>query len=301
MKKQVLLFFLTTAITVNLKAQSSDDKHMEWGPDASRGFPSNYLHCALGSVIQGITNGDYSKMFPPDYKHNNVNGDQKSKMFPPGWKHNPGEGQDKSKMFPGDFKHNNIGSSSTKMYPGNFVHNNIEGKDKTKLYPDHWVHNGSRRSRNQSSMMPPPDKKTGVNGDLSYSETQDGYLEDLGSVLDESSDEGLGDNEEGDGAGKSIVNSITTNSNKFQLDVYPNPVANEVSISPIILPDFVSNATFTIIDMEGKVVQLQTISNADISGNTLNLKISELPAGIYIGSLSVNGKNIIKTSKLIKQ
>ncbi len=341
MKKQLTIICLTVITVFSLKAQEGYIHNPKEGDDESKMFPPDYIHCQFFREQSRMFPSDYrhnntdgpdksemfppnyvhrenSKMIPPYFRHNPMAGPEQSKYFDTAYKHNPIAGPDQSKMFPRSERHNPIaGVDHSKMFPRGERHNPIAGVDHSKMFPGFMTHNPVA-GPDVSKMFEPDMKHSSVAGDdfskmvsvlkhipdgedasgLSQSgRTEYPIKENI--IIGYSS---YGTTEEG--SDKSKNTSVSPNSilaDKLQLDVYPNPVANEVNISPIILPDFVTNATFTLINIEGKMVMTQTISNADITGNTLKLTITELPTGIYIGSLNVNGKNIIHTGKIIKK
>ncbi|TVQ76858.1 MAG: T9SS C-terminal target domain-containing protein [Flavobacteriales bacterium] len=69
--------------------------------------------------------------------------------------------------------------------------------------------------------------------------------------------------------------------------IFPNPVRDEFETDPIF-----SNGTFTIIDLQAKVVQTGVLTNA-------KAKVSDLPKGIYIIRLEKN--SAIHIQRMIKQ
>ncbi len=68
--------------------------------------------------------------------------------------------------------------------------------------------------------------------------------------------------------------------------IFPNPVRDEFETDPIF-----SNGTFTIIDLQAKVVQTGVLTNA--KGN-----ISELPAELYI--IRFENNTATHTQRMIK-
>jgi hypothetical protein len=77
------------------------------------------------------------------------------------------------------------------------------------------------------------------------------------------------------------------------LNVYPNPVSNELHIDLIGTPK--CEGTINILDMEGKTVLSQKINQAGL----LVINLSYLPNGIYVCRYS--NANELKTVKIIKQ
>jgi hypothetical protein len=72
---------------------------------------------------------------------------------------------------------------------------------------------------------------------------------------------------------------IETFSLAHGISVYPNPATDHISV---ILPENVSNAVFTLYDMQGKVLIQQNIGNQDV------VSVNNLAAGIYIYSVITN-------------
>ena len=86
--------------------------------------------------------------------------------------------------------------------------------------------------------------------------------------------------------------------NKTIVKMYPNPVSDILNIS---LDSFENeNVKLQFYDVLGRAIgmpiQLSPKSNRDNS----SIDVSQLPAGIYIYSLSVGNKNI-QTDKIIKK
>ncbi|MBK6361961.1 MAG: T9SS type A sorting domain-containing protein [Saprospiraceae bacterium] len=89
------------------------------------------------------------------------------------------------------------------------------------------------------------------------------------------------------------INS-TVDVNSIQYLVYPNPTYHHLNIE--IINDNTNRITnVDIIDMLGKKVISEYILH---SKNELNL--SDLPAGIYLGLLKDNERNLLKTFRIIK-
>ncbi len=321
MKTYFLMACLTIVTALSLKAQNTGDGELHnsiEGPDKSKDFPKSHIHNSRGGadysrifpndyIHNNITGTETSKMFPKDYVHNTIDGSEKSKMFPKDYVHNTIDGSEKSKMFPSGYVHNPAqGWSQSKMFPSQLIHNSISGPDHSGMFTSDYVHNpiaGEDQSRmfphNYVHMARGFDASTMVEikmGTINLSVSIDSKNNSSEAIANEEDDRS-DDKSKKENASK----TFSIHNSKLKLDVYPNPVANEVSVSPVILPDFVSNATFTLMNIEGKIVKTQIISNADITGTTLNLNITELPTGVYIGSLNVNGATIIQTGKIIKQ
>jgi hypothetical protein len=77
---------------------------------------------------------------------------------------------------------------------------------------------------------------------------------------------------------------------QVQLDVYPNPTANTITVN-----DVASFSDYTLTDITGKIVM-----SGPISDNLFQISLEEFPAGIYF--LSVTGENEVGvTQRIIKQ
>jgi hypothetical protein len=74
------------------------------------------------------------------------------------------------------------------------------------------------------------------------------------------------------------------------ISLYPNPTTGNIKV---ILPDNISNAVFTVYDIQGKVIIRQDINNQDV------VWVNNLSAGIYIYNVSTEKE--IYQGKLIKQ
>jgi hypothetical protein len=74
------------------------------------------------------------------------------------------------------------------------------------------------------------------------------------------------------------------------INIYPNPATDNIIIS---LREMITNAVFTLYDMQGKVLIRQTVSNEDV------IPVSEFAAGIYLYNITT-GKERYQ-GKIIKQ
>jgi hypothetical protein len=70
--------------------------------------------------------------------------------------------------------------------------------------------------------------------------------------------------------------------NASGITVYPNPATDKITVT---LPENVSNAVFTLYDMQGKALIQQSINNQDV------VSVSDLVAGIYIYSVRTEKVN----------
>jgi len=87
--------------------------------------------------------------------------------------------------------------------------------------------------------------------------------------------------------------NIIVNNNK----VYPNPFTDQNLILFIDLKDIESEITVKIFDLTGKLIAMETITNAKMI-NELNINIKILPPGIYL--ISVITLNALYTTKVVK-
>jgi len=100
---------------------------------------------------------------------------------------------------------------------------------------------------------------------------------------------------DGKSAYSSIV-TVTVNYNSSLLTIYPNPVMGEATLA--ISSDKIQKATYNVYDQGGKLVISNNITlNNGI--NSLNLPVSDLPAGIYIIKLKTESAS--KQSQFVKQ
>jgi hypothetical protein len=90
----------------------------------------------------------------------------------------------------------------------------------------------------------------------------------------------------------SLQKTKTENASFQTVDaLYPNPTTGQFSI---LFSNKIVNGTYTITDINGKIVQ-----KAAIAGKTIAFDISNLAAGIYFVNIWENGKII--TKKVVKQ
>lgn len=100
----------------------------------------------------------------------------------------------------------------------------------------------------------------------------------------------------GDSVTITVNYTITTNIDEpdaTSLRVYPNPATNLLKLNYQV--SSVKDSWFTIYNLLGNAVKTIRLEKTSAS---LNIPVSELEAGIYFYSVSVNGK-AIETSKLI--
>ena len=90
---------------------------------------------------------------------------------------------------------------------------------------------------------------------------------------------------------------IKENANQIGLNVYPNPVKDEVNIS-FNLND-ASNAVVKVIDITGKEVATQSSANAAMGAQKFTIDANNFAAGVY--TVVVEHNNGTNTTKFIKK
>lgn len=92
--------------------------------------------------------------------------------------------------------------------------------------------------------------------------------------------------------------SIEENSPFKNIGVYPNPVQNILNIN-FELNNVQNNVSFTLIDVNGRIVSRASNNNASTGLNLGEMDMSNLEAGIYF--LRINTDNYSETKRIIKQ
>jgi hypothetical protein len=82
--------------------------------------------------------------------------------------------------------------------------------------------------------------------------------------------------------------NVTTEGNSQSIQLYPNPVENELSVAGIE-----GNASIQIVTLEGKSLLNQTIKSNE------KVNVTQLPAGLYIARITTADGKIEK--KIVKQ
>ena len=77
-------------------------------------------------------------------------------------------------------------------------------------------------------------------------------------------------------------------SNFITFEMFPNPAKDKVTIR--LNANNFGNATINVIDLQGKLILEQVISE----GNNTELDISDLQSGLYFVKLNANNKNVVK-------
>ncbi len=90
-----------------------------------------------------------------------------------------------------------------------------------------------------------------------------------------------------------MVASIDDLNDEFNMDVYPNPFTNELTIESNNLP---VTAMIQVIDLTGKVMLSEIMSSID---NTIKLNTSTIQAGIYFLQI-IDNSVLIDTKQVIK-
>ncbi|KAA5534476.1 T9SS type A sorting domain-containing protein [Taibaiella lutea] len=91
----------------------------------------------------------------------------------------------------------------------------------------------------------------------------------------------------------SKVVSALVKENNFEINVYPNPVINELSVR--IKEVTITNARISVIDVTGKILETKILSTAS---ETVTFDMSKYPAGLYL--LNYNDGNNQKVIKINK-
>ena len=102
-------------------------------------------------------------------------------------------------------------------------------------------------------------------------------------------------------SGKGVPNSNSATLDLGQVELEqnaPNPFAAATRIT-YTLPAAVTGATITIVDTQGRVVK--TLANLSGGRQTVELQANSLAAGIYIYTLSVNGKEVASKRMVLTQ
>ena len=81
-----------------------------------------------------------------------------------------------------------------------------------------------------------------------------------------------------------------------QLSIYPNPAYSEVTIQ-YVLPDGLNEATLTLYDLSGKLIETEQL---EASSSTVKINLEKLIAGSYLVALENDGKILLR-GKLIKE
>ncbi len=93
-----------------------------------------------------------------------------------------------------------------------------------------------------------------------------------------------------------VTNIASVNSNEMKLMAYPNPFENKLKID--VNTTLSSNATITLIDVQGKQI-VQQNEQLQVGKNTIMLnQLNSLTAGLYLLQINQNGK--ISSIKLMK-
>lgn len=165
-----------------------------------------------------------------------------------------------SSYYPSGYKHNS--EPSIPNGPINF--------DFSSYHPNDYIHNNGEV--NYSRMVPSNWVHNSDHGSPNY------------SALEPPTD------------GKKI--SRIYSSTAQGLDVYPNPARNNVTISPIFIPEFVAQIEVRLTAIDGKQVFSEVVSN--LEGNQLQLDVTALPAGVYSGSVLMGG-SVVNTFRVTKR
>ena len=81
-----------------------------------------------------------------------------------------------------------------------------------------------------------------------------------------------------------------------QLSIYPNPAYSEATIQ-YVLPDGLNEATLTLYDLSGKLIEREQLQ---ASSSTVTINLEKLIAGSYLVALENDGRILLR-GKLIKE
>jgi hypothetical protein len=86
------------------------------------------------------------------------------------------------------------------------------------------------------------------------------------------------------------INAIEENKEVSTISIYPNPTTDNINIT---LPENISNAVFTLYDMQGKVLIRQNIGSQEM------ISVHGLAAGVYVYNVRTEKRSY--TGKMIKK
>lgn len=92
--------------------------------------------------------------------------------------------------------------------------------------------------------------------------------------------------------GNLIVESIEENKSGFSITLFPNPVLFQLNLS---FEEYKENYTYQIIDINGKILLLQSISSA-----LTTIDVDNIASGIYFLNINDENHEIIESFKVIK-
>jgi hypothetical protein len=89
--------------------------------------------------------------------------------------------------------------------------------------------------------------------------------------------------------------AVDENEAQFGVNVFPNPAADETTVS-FELPN-AADVTVTVTDLSGKVVYTNTMANTTAGKHNVAINTAELAGGVY--AVNFNANNTIVTKKLV--
>lgn len=98
----------------------------------------------------------------------------------------------------------------------------------------------------------------------------------------------IGEGEEGEVEADMVIKATVSSveENRFELTLYPNPTADNFSVS---FAENLNSVNITLTTVEGRTVQARSLQ-AVSSGTSMDFNISDLSAGTYMLSIESNGK-----------
>jgi len=93
----------------------------------------------------------------------------------------------------------------------------------------------------------------------------------------------------------SKVIAVETNKEELEIKIYPNPVS---SVANIVLPAFDGDTKISVMDVSGREVLSQQVS--DINEEAIQLDLSQLQSGLYIITVTNGSQVISKQIQLTK-
>lgn len=89
-----------------------------------------------------------------------------------------------------------------------------------------------------------------------------------------------------------IATSVDSNTEENSISVYPNPTTNSLSLS---FEKTLKAASIKIISVSGQLIK----EEKNISGNNVNVSVSDMPAGLYF--IETNNQGSVSHSRFIKK
>ena len=96
-------------------------------------------------------------------------------------------------------------------------------------------------------------------------------------------------------SGSEIDVEEPTMTQSFGVEIYPNPIVNDATISFNIVDK--ANVTMQVYDLSGRVVMNKVLGTYGEGSHTANFNVNELSAGTYI--VKVQAGNVSNTTKVL--